>query len=209
MKAKLFYWLSGTIGGLFLLALFLLKTFDKVQWGGFIFFIIIIIILVIGVDLVTWLTKVRNKKTVNTVVEKNKLVTLEDARQVFKKELMSTQYSEYERDVLSEGVVQMGSANTPVYVKLIRGEFEGQLHGGVVNMLDPVRKAFATYPDSMKIEDIYTDLEKKSNLVSFAPSPEIQKKVTESYDALTGRSVVHTEPLPALPEEKTEKGELG
>jgi hypothetical protein len=47
---------------------------------------------------------------------------------------------------------------------------------------------------------------KRGNLAAFSPSPDLPVKRTEAFDPLSGRSVVHTEPIVNSKDEKQKEG---
>ena len=208
MKSNVMYWISGIIGVLFLLILIVLKVSDKIKLGGLILFSVIVIILIVSVDL--GFNFINSKKKVSDIIKNGKKVlTLQEARNLAKSKLLDKQYADYEKENKWEDVLEMGKNNTPIYFKLVRGEFEGVLYGIIINMQDLTRGGIKEYDDShLSLDNIKEDMFRRGNLAAFSPAPDVPIKTTTSFDPLTCRSVVQTEPLENKENEKENKGEL-
>lgn len=208
MKTKTLYWASGILGFILLVILVILRISDKIKLGGLILFSIIVVVVVIGVDLVFSFRKPKSKLTEDKTPKV--VINLERARLLASQMLANEQYSEYEKNKHWEDVLRMGKSNTPTYFKLVSGEFEGNLYGIVINMVDPDSGGIEEYdPQEYTIEDIKKLMMTRGNLAAMKAVPSTQTKTVETFDPLSGRSSLYTEPI--VKEEKEEKnleGEL-
>lgn len=169
---KVLWILSGIIGSIFLIIVISLAVADKIKTSSLIIFIIIIILVVITIDLLFLFIRREKRVSVEKEGKKIKVIDLETAREMAKGMLMSLQYSEYIRDERYEDVWHMGESKTPVYVRLVKGEFDGNLLGLVINMEDPIKRGIKEYREvDISEKDILNDIERRANFVAMSPRP--------------------------------------
>ena len=194
MKIKILYWLSGIIGIIFIIFFIILASLKKVNLGIGIAAIIIVLLLVGVGDTIVWF--INSRRGVKEE-KKSKLASLEDLRAISIKALIEDYY-EYEKDLLWEDIIEMGDKHTPIYIKLVRGEFENRLYGIVINVADVInRKGIAEYDDKrMSMEEIKIDILKRANLAAYSPKEERPMREMRSFDPISGREVTQREHLP-------------
>ena len=206
LNLKILYWISGIIGILFTILFFVLVSLNKISLGIGIGFIVLVISLVVIGDVIVWFVNTRKK---SKEIDKKKLPTLSELREMCVKSLADLRYCEYEKENLWEDVLGLGNKNTPIYIKLVRGEFEHKLYGFVINVEEPdLRNGIKEYDDkNMHIDEIKNDILNRANLASSSPKEAINYSETRRFDPFTGNEVYHKEPI-AKPEkiESTEGG---
>jgi len=183
MKTRTIWILSGILAVFFILFLVAIKVWTDIEigTGGMIIWIIIIILLAVGVDFTFWYLRVR-KEVKEKEQEKKKLITLDEARNKVKELLMSEQYSEYERESLFEKVWHVGKSKTPMYVKLIKGEFDGDLFGIIVNMNYSDITSVQVYKEvEITREEILQDMKDTANGMAEVPEeiPDVEEEIIE------------------------------
>lgn len=204
MKSKWLWIISGIIGGIFLIVLISLAATEKIRVLPAVIFIIIVILLIVIIDLVFWFIG-RGKKDIKVPDKITKRVNKDQANKI-SDEMMLDKYAEYEKERPYEDIWSAGSTNTPVFVRLSKGEFTGDLFGIVINMQDPDRTGIRQYKETeCDVKSIDIDLKERANLVAMSPVPSVPEQVIEEYDPLTRRSVKTRIPI-KLEEDK--KGEL-
>lgn len=179
---KMLWILSGIIGTVFLIIVISLAIAGKIKTTALIIFIIIIVLLVFIIDMTFWFIRKSKKIKIEVDGVKTKVINLPTAREIFKQMILSEQYSEYEKEQILEDVWNMGESNTPVYVKLIKGEFDGNLLGGVINLENSEKRGIKEYKEvEITRDNIFTDLERRANLVAISPKsmPSREEEVIE------------------------------
>lgn len=203
---KLFWVLSGIIGAVFLVIIASLGFADKIQMNTIIIFIIVVLLLVFIVDMSFWFIRKGQKIKVENEGKIVKVITLEEARKIAKTILMSTQYSEYERERPFESVWGMGDGNTPVYVRVSIGEFDNQYIGICINMEDSKRRSSKEFTKTMELNNVLEDLKREANLVATKPKaiPSEEEEIIERPgERVTRKRHIHKE---RVPEEKKDGG---
>lgn len=197
---KSLFILSGIIGAVFLVIVISLAVADKINSAALIIFIIIIVLLALIVDGFFWFVRKGKKISVEQEGQRIKAINLDTAREVADDILMSKQFSEYERERPYENVVAMGRGNTPMYLRISVGEFDGKYIAICVNMQDPKRRGSREYPKSMKVEDVLEDFKKEANLTSSdpIPTPSHEQELIErpGERLVRTRHIVHEEKRP-------------
>lgn len=203
MNIKILYYISGVLGVLFIIVFIILASLNKVSFAFGISAGLVILLLVGLGDVIIWF--VTSKRKVAETPTK-KLMTMEEARKAATESLMTLDYLEYEKEILWEDIIGMGTKNTPVYIKLVRGEFENKLYGIIIN-LEEKKPGVKEYDDKkIHFEAIKNDLLYRANLASSAPKEERPMKEIRSLDPFTGREVYSKEPLPGEILKEEEKG---
>jgi|WetSurMetagenome_2_1015567.scaffolds.fasta_scaffold121436_2 hypothetical protein len=190
MKNKTLYIISGIICLLFLIVFFTLFGMGNIKLSALITFVIIVIILVSIVDILYWYVN----KTKTDIVTNDKNIDKSEAK-LLAIEMLNNNYFENVDEIDYEDVLEMGTKNTPIYVLVVRGEFEKKLYGIVINMKDTTRSGIKKYSDTqIKIEDIKADVLDRANSCAFSPKAAQQFKEMQTIDPFSGKLVQIKEP---------------
>lgn len=202
MKSKILFYISGIIAILFIATLIFLNVAEVINFGSMIAFVVVIMILVVGVNVVMWYIRTRKQND----EEPDKSIGLEEARRLALNEIRE-QYSEKEREKKHDGVWNMGLSKTPIYTRLLVGDFDGKYISILINMNNPDRKDSKTYPLTDLQQKIEEDVLKRANSLADVPKPEDKYRTIESIDSSTGRIVAETTPI-TPPDKQEEQGGL-
>lgn len=206
MNAKKLYWISGAILIIFIISLLILRISDKIKLSTFLIIGIISIVLVIITDAIMYFRKSTTQNILQINTEKE--LTPEELDKISEQLLLDPKYAEYESEIIWRDTLSMGNSNTPIYFKLISGLYTGNYFGIVINVKNPNRGGIQEYQKGVQsVEVIKLDMMKRGNLAALLPSPDISFRTRESYDPLTGRTILEKEPL-GIKEEKNKEGEL-
>ena len=194
MKTKWLWIISGIIAFMFLVLLISLAATDNIGILPAIMFCIIIVLIIAAVDFLFWFLGKRSSSEVHPN-RTTKKITKDEANDIADSMMLDI-YAEYEEERPYEDIWAAGSTNTPVFVRLSRGEFSGDMFGIVINMEDPDRTGIKVYKimeDDRKSIDY--DLKNRANLVAVSPNLTIPERTVEEYDPLSGRSVKTRTPI--------------
>lgn len=198
MKPKTLFVLSGIIGGIFILIMIVLAVSDKIKLGPMIIFVVIVIVIIAAVDGIFYFKNKQNPDGDPIAAQKD-AISREQAKALSDELLGSPDIAEIpsvEEGNVYEDVLEFGSKNTPIFIRIVRGEFEKKMYGIVINMLEPQRRGIEEYDDTkMTYEDIKAEVFKRANAAAFSPRPEIPYRKTKNYDPLTGRTIEQEEPV--------------
>jgi len=182
LSNKVLWVLTGIIGSVFLIIVASLAIAGKIKTTSLIIFVVIILLLVFAIDMFFWFIRKGKKVSVEREGRKIKVIDLEQAREITKDMLMSEQYSEYIREERYEDIWHLGVKETPVYVRLVKGEFDGNLLGLIVNMENPERRGIKEYKETeINQQNILLDMERRGNLIAMSPRaiPSHEEEVIE------------------------------
>lgn len=200
--------ISWIIGAVFVAILISLTAADKLSVGFMFVWITLTLFIVFIVDLSFYF--IRKQKTISIEQEgiKVKVINLETAREMANKIIMSTQFSEYERESWDNTVYNCGDSRTPIYHKTIIGEFDGNVISILINMENKERiSSKEYYLSEMNKEQIYADIDKRANKLASVPAamPSSEDEVVEKP---SGERVYRKRQLTreTVPQEK--KGDL-
>lgn len=194
MKTKWLWIISGIIAFMFLVLLISLAATDNIGILPAIMFCIIIVLIIAAVDFLFWFLGKRSSSEVHPN-RTTKKITKDEANDIADSMMLDI-YAEYEEERPYEDIWAAGSTNTPVFVRLSRGEFSGDMFGIVINMEDPDRTGIKVYKEmEVDSKSIDYDLRDRANLVAISPNPPVPVQEVEQFDALTGRSVKTRTPI--------------
>lgn len=200
MQPRILFFISGIIGVVFLILVIALNVTEVINFGSMMAGILVIMLIVILANVVNWWVKSRKIEGVPS----SKSMKVEEARAFAQEIITGTTYSEIERELLHEDVWSMGRKNTPIYVRLVKGDFDGNIISVLINMENPQKFGHKPYSPELRQEEIERDILKRANLLSATPKPEERHKVISSLDPHTGQIVSQETPI----EEQEEEGGL-
>jgi len=205
---KILWILSGILGTIFLIIVISLAIMDKIKTTALIIFIVIIVLAVFVVDMSFYLVRKKKKISVETGSKKIKAIDLLTAQNLAKELLMSEQFSEYEKECKYEDIWHMGDSKTPIYAKLVVGEFDGNLLGILVNMEISEKRGIKEYKEYEITRDkILEDMERRANFLAVSPRP-VPAHEEEIIEKPSGERVVRRRVLAAKEAEEKESGGL-
>jgi len=185
MENKPLWILSAVIGAVFLIIVISLAVADKIQTTALIVFTVIILLAVFLIDMSFYIVNKKRGNDLEVEHKKIKIISKDDARKIVEEMLMDTNISEYEDECLYEDIWHMGESKTPIYIKCVRGKFEGNLYGIIINMENAEKQSIKEYIESKVTEtEIEIDIEKRANFIAVSPrpTPSSEEEVIEKTD---------------------------
>lgn len=208
MNIKSLWIITGIVGSVFLIILISLAAADKIKIGSLILAVVIVILLSAAVIMVFWyIDKNKRSVVVGREGEKKRIITPDEAAKLVN-EILIHNYAEYEDEVKYKNVWSVGESKTPVYVRLVKGKFDNNYIGIVINLEDSSRTGYNEYrEEDTSMREIMDDLRDMANSVAFSPRPTPSTRTITHFDPVTGRiASVHDIPVSEI--EKKEEGDL-
>lgn len=197
MQPKVLFFISGIIGIVFLILVIALNVTEVINFGSMMAGIVVIMLIVILANILNWWLKSRQ----NAPAPSSKAIKIEQAKEIAKR-IVSEEYSEIEREVYYEDIWTMGRQNTPIYVRLGVGDFDGNIINVLVNMENPEKVSHKGYDPETKQDLVERDVSRRANLLSGAPRQEDKHKVISSLDPESGKIIYEDTPISAPEEEE-------
>ena len=113
-----------------------------------------------------------------------------------------------EGECLYEDIWHMGESKTPVYVKLVKGEFDGKVFGVLINMENSEKRSVKQYTEyEITKEELETDMNKRANILAVSPRPTPSSE-EEVIERPSGERVTRKRILSKPEQESKKEGEL-
>lgn len=181
---------------LFILALSDIINFAILIGGG---------VLIIVVGLITWYIVIIRKKKDEDKEVVQKVMSKETAESLSKDILYDLNILEYEKEVYESDIRKEGNNDTPIYVRTIRGMFEGKVISIIINMIDKV-KGIKIYDDTLiDGKEIDEDINRRANRISQSPLRRDTRTTETTGPLLQTKQIIREEFLKVKDEEKDKK----
>ena len=94
-----------------------------------------------------------------------------------------------------EDIWHTGHSNTPIYARLIMGEFDGKYLGILINMENKNMSGIKEYDATTNLDIIKIDMRDRANLLASTPRPLPEMQRTVVQDPVTGKVIVTETPV--------------